>query len=68
MKDEWAPQKALKGYIKGRRYVEKPRGRWRDAADKDAKSMLKCKNWTKLAEDRDDWRRRIEEAKAQVGL
>jgi len=38
------------------------------AADKDAKRMLKYRNWRRLAEDRDAWRRRIEEAKAQVGL
>jgi hypothetical protein len=30
--------------------------------------MLKCKNWRRSAEDRDDWRLRTEEAKAQVGL
>jgi hypothetical protein len=35
---------------------------------KDAKSMSKCKNWRRSAKDRDAWRRRIEEAKAHVGL
>jgi hypothetical protein len=52
MKDERAPKKALKGYIEGRRPVGRPRGRWIDAADKNATIMLKCKTW-KLAEDRD---------------
>ena len=42
MKDERAPQKALKGYIEGRRPVGRPRGRWIDAVEKDAKRMLKC--------------------------
>ena len=68
MKDERAPKKALKGYKEGRRPVGRPRGRWIDAVDKDAKNMLKCKNWRRLAENRDAWRRRIEEAQAQVGL
>jgi hypothetical protein len=39
--------------------------------DRNAEIMLKCKNWRRSAEDRDLWRRRrrrIEEAKAQVGL
>jgi hypothetical protein len=42
MKDERAPQKALKGYIEGRRTVGRPRGRWIDAVEKDAKRMFKC--------------------------
>jgi len=28
--------------------------------------MLRCRNWSKSAEDRDAWRRRIEETEAQV--
>jgi hypothetical protein len=36
--------------------------------NKDIKMMLKCKKWRKLTEGRDFWRRRIEEAKVQVGL
>jgi hypothetical protein len=39
-----------------------------DAVDKDAKSMLKCKEWRISGEDRDAWKRGIEEAKAQIGL
>jgi hypothetical protein len=35
--------------------------------DRDAKRMLKFRNW-RSAEERDAWRQRIEEAKAQVGL
>jgi hypothetical protein len=67
IKDEMAPKKALKGYTEETRPVGRPTGRWVDGADKDAKTMLKCKNW-RSAEDRDAWRRSIEEAKAQVGL
>jgi hypothetical protein len=32
------------------------------------KSMLKCKNWRRSAEDGDAWRRRIEEGREQLGL
>ena len=68
MKDERAPKKALKGDIEGRRAVGRPKGRWIDAVMKNVESLLKCKNWRWLEEDRDAWRRRTEEAKAQVGL
>jgi hypothetical protein len=32
------------------------------------KRVLKVRNWKRWAEDRDGWRCRIEEAKAQIGL
>jgi hypothetical protein len=44
MKDGRVPKKALKGYTEGSRAVGRSRSRCRDAVDKDAKSMLKCKN------------------------
>jgi hypothetical protein len=67
MKDERVPKKVLKGYTEARRPVG-PRGRWLDAVDRDGESMLKCRKWRRPAEDRDAWRQRSEEAKAQVGL
>ena len=45
MRDERVPQKALKGYLEGRRPVGRSRGRRWDAMDRDAKRMLKCRNW-----------------------
>ena len=68
MKDERAPKEALEGYIEGKRPVGRPRGRWIEAVNRVAKSVLKCKDWRRSAEHRNDWRRRIEEDKAQVGL
>jgi hypothetical protein len=68
MKGERVPKKVLEGYVEGRRPCRRPRRRWIDAVDMDAKRMLKCKNWRRLAEDRVVWRWRIEEAKAQVRL
>jgi hypothetical protein len=35
--------------------------------NRDAKRMLKCRNWRESAENRDTWRWRTEEAKA-LGL
>ena len=68
MEDERAPKKALKGYTQGGRLVGTFRERWTDAVDMYAESMLKFKNWRRSAEDRDAWKWRIEEAKAQIGL
>ena len=39
-----------------------------DAMDRNATRMSKCKNWRKLAEDRDVSRQRTEKTKVQVGL
>ena len=61
-------KRLMKGRTEGRRPVGSSKGRWIYAVDKDAKSMLMYKNWGKSAEDRDAWKRRIEEAKAHVGL
>jgi predicted Fe-S protein YdhL (DUF1289 family) len=65
IKDERVHKKAQGGYIEGR-IAGKPRI-WLDAADLDVK-MLKCRNWRRSAEDRDAWKRKINDAKAQVGL
>ena len=68
MKDERVQKKALKGYIEGRRPVGRPRRRWIHVVDKDANSMLECKDWRRSPEHRNNWRRMTEEDKAQVGL
>jgi hypothetical protein len=46
MRDERAPTKAFQGHTKGRIPVGRPRKRWIKAVDKDAKRMLKFKNWS----------------------
>ena len=40
IKDERAPEKALKGYIEGRRPVGRPRGRWIDAVNKQCQEYV----------------------------
>jgi hypothetical protein len=66
-KEERALKRALKGSKDWRRPVGRPRGKWMDAVDKDAKSMLKFTNWRRSAEVTIIWRRRTGEAKTQVG-
>jgi hypothetical protein len=66
-KDGNVPKKAMEGYTKGEKPAGRPRGGWLDAVDRDAKRMLKCRNWKRSVEDKDCWRRRIGETKAQFG-
>jgi len=68
MEFESVSKKALEEHTEGRRPVGRPRGRWLDVVGTDDKKMFKWKNWRMSAEDRDAWRRRINEAKAQVEL
>jgi hypothetical protein len=67
-KNERVLKRALQGYTEGKRPAGRPRGRWLDAVDRDAKRMLKWRSWRRLADDRDTWRQQNKEAKAQVGL
>ena len=53
------------GYIEWRRPVGRHRGRWLEAVYRDAKGMSEMQELEKVGRR---WRRRIEEAKAQVGL
>jgi len=55
-------------HIFGRRTAGRSRRRWLDAVDRDGKRVLKGRNWRRWAEDWDDWRWRIEEAKIQVAV
>jgi hypothetical protein len=68
IQDEKVPREAMKGYIEGRKSVGRPRRRWLDEVDRDAKRTFKCRNWRSSAEDRDAWRWRIEESKSHVEL
>lgn len=52
----------------GKRIVGKPRKRWEDEVRKDAVNILGIRAWKTKARDREYWKRRIEEAKAQIGL
>ena len=67
-KNERVLKRALQGYTEGRKPAGTLRGRWLDAVDRDAKRMLKWRNWRRLADDRDAWRQWNKETKDQVGL
>lgn len=68
MEESSIPRKAMKGKMFGKRHVGKPQKRWIDAVKEDSQQILRCRNWEKIAMDRDEWRTRIVKAKARFGL
>jgi len=48
--------------------VGRPRTRWADVVQRDALQLLGIRGWRRRAENRDEWRRLMREAKAWKGL
>jgi len=48
--------------------VERPRNRWADVVLRDALHILGIRGWRRRAENMDEWRRLMGEAKARKGL
>jgi len=68
MEESRVVKKIFNQKLEGKRPVGRPGARWADKIQGDARSMLRTPNWRKAAEDRDDWRKKIEEVKARFGL
>jgi hypothetical protein len=51
--------------IGGRRRAGKPRNRWTDAVEEDAKKVMGVRTWKRVEQDREEWRGFIREAKAR---
>ncbi|KAJ4443719.1 hypothetical protein ANN_05394 [Periplaneta americana] len=60
------PKKILEGKIHGKRPIGRPKNRWIDAVTIDSQDYLGTTAWRRLAQDRDNWRKKIEEAKARL--
>ena len=65
MEESRVPKKVMEGKIYGRRPVGRPRERWLDEVTADARFFLGSGAWRRLARDREDWRKMIEEARAR---
>ena len=67
MEDGRNPKRALLGTLEETRPRGRPRKRWEDGVAEDARGMG-IRNWRRAAMDRVDWRRRLVEARARLGL
>ncbi|KMQ89730.1 endonuclease-reverse transcriptase [Lasius niger] len=65
IQDGRIPQKILEGQPGGKRPVGKPRAKWEDGMEADAREILGF-SWRGVSGDRDAWRRRIGKAKADL--
>jgi hypothetical protein len=68
MEERWIPKKVLNRKFRNTRPVGRPRIRWEDAVQKDALQILGTRGWRRRAENRDEWRQLLREAKARKGL
>jgi hypothetical protein len=50
------------------RPVRRPRTRWADVVQRDALRLLGIRGWSRIAENRDEWRRLMRGAKTRKGL
>jgi hypothetical protein len=68
MEEERIPKKILNGKFHTTRPVGRPRTRWADVIQRDALQLLGIREWRRTAENRDEWRRLMRDAKARKGL
>jgi hypothetical protein len=64
MEEERIPKKVLNETFHNRRPVGRPRIRWAGVVQRDAG----VRGWRRRAENRDEWRHALREAKARKGL
>jgi uncharacterized protein YlxP (DUF503 family) len=67
MDDTEIPKKTLSGNPGGQRGRGRPRTKWLDGVEEDLQKMG-YRNWKVLAQNRDNWRKIVEEAKVHNGL
>jgi hypothetical protein len=68
LENERFPKKVLNGKFHNTRQVGRPRIRWEDAVQKDALQILGTRGWRRRAENMEEWRQLLREAKARKGL
>ena len=65
MEEYRIPKKVMEGKIFGKRPDGRRKDRWIDAETTDSRSFLGTAAWRRMALDREEWRKRIKEAKAR---
>jgi hypothetical protein len=65
---ERIPEMVLNGKFHNKGSLEKPRTRWEYVVLRDTSQILEIKGWRRRAENREEWRRLLREARAQKGL
>jgi hypothetical protein len=68
MESQSIPRMVMAGQMFGKRPVGKHKKRWMNAVKEGSYQILKWRNWEVKAQDKDEWRSRIEKAKARFGL
>jgi hypothetical protein len=71
MEEESIPcpqKKVFNGKFHNTRPMGRPGGRWADVVQRDTLLMLVIRGWRRRAENRDEWRHFLREAKARKGL
>jgi hypothetical protein len=68
MEGERIPKRVLNGTFHNTRLVGRPRTRWADLVQRDALQLLGIRGWRIRAENRDEWRHLLREAKLRKGL
>ena len=66
LEDHRIHKRFMEGGIYGIRPKGRPENRWIDSVTVDARDLLGNSAWRRVAKDRDEWRKKIEEAKARL--
>jgi hypothetical protein len=68
MEEQRIPKEVLNGNFHTVRPVGRPRTRWADVVQRDARQQPGIRGWRSKAANRDEWRHLMREAKARKGL
>jgi hypothetical protein len=68
MEEQRIPKRVLNGKFRTASPVGRPRTRWADVVQRDARQLLGIIGWRSKAANGDEWKRLMREVKARKGL